>query len=78
VEVIPLLVFGRGIVGEPEVLNLAADIQQRKVQTVVSGAVGREATRDIVSALVTCGMMAQTIEALRELAEHFDRKPKAE
>jgi hypothetical protein len=70
--------IGRLIVGEPEVLSLAADILQRKVQTVVSGSVGREATKDIVSALVTCGMMAKTIEALRELAEHFDRKPKAE
>ena len=64
--------------GEPEVLSLAADILQRKVQTVVSGAVGREATKDIVSALVTCGVMAQTIEALRELAENFDRERKAE
>ena len=58
--------------GEPEVLRLAADILQRKVTTVVGGAIGRTATEDIVKAVLTSGMMVQTIESLRELADAFD------
>lgn len=58
--------------GEPEVLRLTADILQRKVTTVVGGAIGRTATEDIVKAVLTSGMMVQTIESLRELADAFD------
>lgn len=58
--------------GEPEVLRLAADILQRKVGTVITGAVGKTATQPIVEALVNCGAILNTIEMLREVADAFD------
>lgn len=59
-------------VNEPDVLRLAADILQRKVTTVVTGAVDKTATRPIVEAIVNCGALLNTIESLRDLANVFD------
>ena len=58
--------------GEPEVLRLAADILQRKVTTVVGGAIGRTATKNIMKAILTSGIIIQTIESLQKLADAFD------
>ncbi len=57
---------------ESEVLNCAADILQRKVQTLVSGAHGKVITEDVLHALLNAGIIADLIEKLRDVAEAFE------
>lgn len=66
------LLKGLEAVNDADVLRLAADIIQRKVTTVVTGAVDKTASRPIVEALVNCGSLLNTIEQLRNVADVFD------
>lgn len=57
---------------ESEVINCAADILQRKVQTLISGAHGKVITEDVLTALMNAGFMVDLIDKLRDIAEAFE------
>jgi hypothetical protein len=53
---------------ETEVLLLAADILQRKVNFLSEEALGRTIDEPLLAALKGCGVVVHTIECLRALA----------
>ena len=57
---------------ESQVLNCAADILQRKVQTLISGAHGKVLTENVLRALMNAGFMVDLIDKLRDIAEAFE------
>lgn len=57
---------------ESQVLNCAADILQRKVQTLVSGAHGKVITETVLHALMNAGFLLPLIDSLRDAAEAFE------
>ena len=57
---------------ESEVLNCAADILQRKVQTLIKGAHGKVITEDVLTALMNAGFLVDLIDRLRDVADAFE------
>ncbi len=55
-----------------DVLRIAADVLQRKVSVIVRDGMGKPITEPIAHAMLTAGVMAQTVEFLREVADAFE------
>ena len=63
---------------ESEVLNCAADILQRKIQTLVRGAQGQVITEDVLTALMNAGFLVDLVEKLRDVADAFEEEKRGE
>ena len=55
-----------------DVLRLAADVLQRKAETVIKGCVGRPFDPSIAAGLVAAGKLSVVIEQLRDIADSFE------
>jgi len=60
-----------------DVLRLAADVLQRKAETVIKGCVGLPFDPDIAAGLVAAGKLSVVIEQLRDIADSFEEAGEA-
>lgn len=60
-----------------DVLRFAADVLQRKAETIIKGCVGRPFDSDIAAGLVAAGKLSVVIDQLRELADSFEKAGEA-
>ena len=59
---------------ETEVLLLAADILQRKVEDLFRPALGKQLTPELAEAVAGAGIMAHTAELIRDVVSHLKDK----
>ena len=55
-----------------DVLRMAAEVLQRKAETVVIGCIGRPFDRDIAVALVAAGRLSVVVDQLEEIADTLE------